>query len=652
MCQQGAAALDSPVAPGRLGDKAHIRDGSLKSLVVSGPSPFFAHMRYCQTDCEVLVNVGICARLRLALGRPPTCRRGEITTMKLRGLLTAGAAAGLLAAAFAVPGLATGASASPSPAGSVASQPLSTTVFAAAARGVAGGKPAGVIPTRDSVLAARAARVAAAPAAPAACAEPNCNLPYHGGKVQHAPRVYLVFWGPKWADKNNTLHKNARNYLINFYKGLGASKDGWSTVMSQYNDKTGHPVFGRSLLAGWKVDTKHKVPANVSGTDLVNEAGNGATMFGIKLSQAENVEIVIASQARTCFAPIGGLVFGGNCGSPISASTPGYCAFHSFDVANANHSIFLPWVNLPFQPDAGTACGKNFVNASGAFDGFSMSGGHETAETITDPAPNSGYIDLSDTTSGGEIADKCAWGGKIWGSNDPFGDLHLSTGSFAMQSLWSNVTRNCVMTGALPLTVNAISDQVSITGTAVSLKVSATITPAVTLHYAASGLPGGVHINQSGQLFGTPNVSAGIYHTKISVSYYAGSKTIAFTWRVHSPTGAMKGLASKCVSDSGGRTTDNNPIVIHSCDGGTEQQITFMADGNLIVLGKCITGTGSVFLHACAAGAKSQIWTRFANGEYQLAANSKCLTASSSTNGTKLTTTTCRNTANQHWSLP
>jgi len=47
-------------------------------------------------------------------------------------------------------------------------------------------------------------------------------------------------------------------------------------------------------------------------------------------------------------------------------------------------------------------------------------------------------VDFNDS-SGGEIGDKCAW-------QAPNGDVALSTGSFAMQSLWSNSAPNaCVM---------------------------------------------------------------------------------------------------------------------------------------------------------------------------------------------------------------
>src|ERR1017187_4147943 len=31
------------------------------------------------------------------------------------------------------------------------------------------------------------------------CAEPACPLVWNGGPVQHAPRIYLLLWGPSWS---------------------------------------------------------------------------------------------------------------------------------------------------------------------------------------------------------------------------------------------------------------------------------------------------------------------------------------------------------------------------------------------------------------------------------------------------------------------
>ncbi|HEX6548053.1 MAG TPA: hypothetical protein VF134_04855, partial [Candidatus Dormibacteraeota bacterium] len=74
------------------------------------------------------------------------------------------------------------------------------------------------------------------------------------------------------------------------------------------------------------------------------------------------------------------------------------------------------------------------------FDGFSLIGGHEYAEAVTDPFPNSGWLDAGSN----EIADKCQW-------TSGTGNVSMGSQYFAMQPLWSNRAADCVMT-AQPVT--------------------------------------------------------------------------------------------------------------------------------------------------------------------------------------------------------
>jgi len=70
--------------------------------------------------------------------------------------------------------------------------------------------------------------------------------------------------------------------------------------------------------------------------------------------------------------------------------------------------------------------------AYGYFDGFSIVGGHEYAETITDPLPSTGWVD----GAGAENGDKCAW---ISSGQGAAQNGTLSGGvSYPVQSLWSN----------------------------------------------------------------------------------------------------------------------------------------------------------------------------------------------------------------------
>jgi serine protease len=108
-----------------------------------------------------------------------------------------------------------------------------------------------------------------------------------------------------------------------------------------------------------------------------------------------------------------------------------WCAYHE-GLSSGGNNVAVTY--FPYITDAGTSCGKDFVNSgsAGALDGVSIVGGHEMAETQTDPAPCSGWCD----SSGSEIGDKCAWS-----SNS--GDITLGGKVYAVQPLWSNAISGC-----------------------------------------------------------------------------------------------------------------------------------------------------------------------------------------------------------------
>lgn len=437
--------------------------------------------------------------------------------------LIAGAAAVLAAAATAT---------------ALATSSALATATAAPATVLAGsGQPSGALPASAAVQSSAAhypatPAIAAAAARPAAsCTEPNCDVTYHGGPVMRSPRVYLYFWGPKW--KSAAAEKGAMNYLVRFYQGLGATPDAWPLTAAQYRSSQGGPAFGRPLYAGAKVDTT-KPQASVTLTDFVKEADKARKAFGVTVGNLQNSLIVIAPQSGTCFAvQTDGGNFIGNCGKDTGV-TAGYCAFHDYDLYQTGTTRrFLPWINVPFQLDAGTGCGEGFVNKPGTYDGFSLAAGHETMEAIADPTVSAWYDAQDKVSGGGEIADKCAWGGAAWGGHDPIGDITLRTGTFAMQSLWSNAAGACVMSGKLSLTVATPAKHKSAVGAHVSLQISARLGGHAPLTYKAAGLPRGLSIGvHSGKITGTVKSPKGTFHPKITVSYFAGSATVTFAWVV------------------------------------------------------------------------------------------------------------------------
>jgi hypothetical protein len=499
------------------------------------------------------------------------------------------------------------------------------------------GQIAGVMPPRGAQV-----KAARAKAVEAGCKEPNCDLSYGGGPVQHSPHVYLLLWGPDW-----TSSAPAYSYLYSLYEGLGVSpQDTWSPITSQYGDASGAPSFGTTVFEGAYQDTSVP-PDPVTPADLAAEADGFVTSHGI--TDVADAQIVIASQSGTCFSD----GFAGNCGSPDPNGT--YCGWHSITTSG------VPFTNLPYQLDAGYSCGENFINGgtAGEYDGFTLVAGHEYAETITDPDPFTGWADPSDTVSDGgdpgEIADKCVWGGSSWGKlgSDPYGDVTLSTGSFAMQSLWSNAAGRCVLTASPSLTVGTPAAQAGVLGARTHLQVHAATNTGTALSYKAARLPDGLSISAStGLITGTPAVTAGTWHPTITVSDYASSKTVTFTWQIGSKDGQVKGFQARCADDYHNKTRSGNKIDLWSCQKQARQTFTFTAARQLTVDGKCMSARNGLAVLEPCSGSAAQAWTRRRDGEY--VTGGRCLTypARSAKNGIQLRLEACKDTQQQRWSLP
>ncbi|HEV2377354.1 MAG TPA: hypothetical protein VGS19_34970 [Streptosporangiaceae bacterium] len=231
------------------------------------------------------------------------------------------------------------------------------------------------------------------------------NLTYHGGPVAHAPKVYVDFWGSQWkSDKRGT-----RKYMHNFFSGLGRSNDNWSTITSQYTDSSGQgPHFTGAVLHGTWLDGSAAAPSHASASALGAEAVTAAKHFGVS---GDDIQVIVVSPHGT---------------HPDGFPNTGFCAWHS--VASSGGAD-VPFTNMPYVLDAGASCAANSVQ--GPLDGFSVVVGHEYAETLTDPEAGNGWLD----SSGAEIGDKCV-GVNLFA-------LHLTTGSFAVQTLWSNKVSGC-----------------------------------------------------------------------------------------------------------------------------------------------------------------------------------------------------------------
>jgi hypothetical protein len=247
------------------------------------------------------------------------------------------------------------------------------------------------------------------------------NLSYHGGTggigVETAPTVYLVLWGSQWSSDPS----GEAQILQNFYSGVGGSS--WNASVTQYcqgvasgtvfcngaGKAAGNPS---GMFGGFWYDNATAAPSKPGQSNLAAEAVKAAAHFGNTASGSNaSVQYVIATAT----------------GNNASGFGTQYCAWHS---STSSTYGTIAYTNMPYITDAGASCGANF-NGLGTNAGITIVGGHEMAETETDQFPSSGWLDAN----GAENGDKCAW---ISSGQGASANISLSTGTFAVQSLWSN----------------------------------------------------------------------------------------------------------------------------------------------------------------------------------------------------------------------
>lgn len=260
------------------------------------------------------------------------------------------------------------------------------------------------------------------------------NMTYHGGPIEATPAVYISWWGPEWSTGFSTggyTSGQAQTYMTDFFNNVGGSS--WNNVVTQYCQGVSNGTINcgsagthiqnpaGELKGTWNDTTP--VPSSPTQANIASAAVRLMQHFGYN-----------ANATYFVFTPTGKSMSG------FAATGGNWCAWHS--VTNSS-SGEVAYAYMPYQPDAGTSCGMNFINGNngygnGYFDGFSVVGGHEYSEAETDPHTTSGQYAWMDR-SGAENGDKCAWAASS-------GNISLPNGHvYAVQPTWSNANSGCAM---------------------------------------------------------------------------------------------------------------------------------------------------------------------------------------------------------------
>jgi hypothetical protein len=420
------------------------------------------------------------------------------------------------------------------------------------------------------------------------------------GVVTGQPKIYLVFWGTQWGTPGAAAVQGPARYtsfsgdpagiapiLQAFFAGLGTRTDGWSGNLTQYCQSSatvtitagatrcpagatpvGNPLGG--ALAGVWEDTAGAAPAAATAVQLAAEAERAAGHFGNTTSAANrNALYVVLSPTGT---------------TPNGFNTPAgaFCAWHddtndaATGTVTAQTNGLVAFVNLPYLPDAGNTCGAGAVNAGGTDDGITIVGGHEYAEWLTDPIPGGGWFN---TTTGSESADECAW---LTTNPGAMTDIALATGSFPVQSVWSNANNACETAGIAFTTTGQTRTGTVGSPIAPIDETANDPSPNTSLTYAASGLPAGLSIDAAtGRISGTPAAALTGQPSLITATDSAGiSSAITVLWTIAPapgtpPASVSIGAPGRVVS----LQTAFASVAVDAADSQRAQTLTFTAQG-------------------------------------------------------------------------
>ncbi|MBV8153897.1 MAG: hypothetical protein JOY98_05710 [Candidatus Eremiobacteraeota bacterium] len=246
------------------------------------------------------------------------------------------------------------------------------------------------------------------------------NLNYYGGPVQTTPHIAVVYWGFGTYGDPNGVQSDESNFLNNVEACCTYNK--WINIVTQYTQSGGAHITDNTggISCSWN-DNTNAVPSQPTDAQIQAEAQNLAAHCG---SHDQNTSFVVSTPH----------------GHNTSGFATQWCAYHGY---TSGYSTNISYTDMPYMPDGGASCGANFINSGsgGTDDGVSVVGGHELAETQTDPQAGNGWLD----SSGNEIGDKCAWSSA---SKDlSFGGSTLGTNYFPVQPLWDNAITGCATSG-------------------------------------------------------------------------------------------------------------------------------------------------------------------------------------------------------------
>jgi hypothetical protein len=252
-------------------------------------------------------------------------------------------------------------------------------------------------------------------------------LVWHGGPVQHHPRLYLLFWGPSW--QTDPAQGATKHTIETLFSSLAGGQ--YNNLLSQYSDSRSDPEAyvhnDVQVLGEWLDPAAPPGGSAITLDSLVHEVETALAADVCHSGSGSTAGWCISPDAQFMVFPQQGTRYGGaligNCG---------YHASYLHGVFPSAKRVFFSQVRYPDgYPDG--LCPYPLATAT-----------HEYAETATDPEEVTDPAWTTDAGwfgTGSEIADLCQQ------QEAPVYTTVSNIGmqTFAVAPLWDTASHSCAL---------------------------------------------------------------------------------------------------------------------------------------------------------------------------------------------------------------
>jgi hypothetical protein len=265
-------------------------------------------------------------------------------------------------------------------------------------------------------------------------------LTYHGGPIMPNPGIYAIYWAPSTLQDGSATTMPAAYISLNNRALRDYGQHGLGDNNTQYYQTLPTKWIGNAAhFVAYTTDT-NPYPASgctdtgtpytatncITGAQMQTEIQNVIAAKGWPASGINNIYFLYTSSGElSCFDS-----------TSTACAYTYYCAYHTATGAPLIYAI---------EPFGGSLCwtGIPSPNNNVPADSAITTSAHELTEAITDPEPNSGWVNSANN----EIGDLCAWnfGTNTWDSGKA--NEEWNGHFYEIQQMWDNHTGACIQVG-------------------------------------------------------------------------------------------------------------------------------------------------------------------------------------------------------------